>query len=107
MVAPFHRTRYVESQPQQAEETTGLGWLLFLADKFNKESLKIQIWETTGVHVVLHYWAIDNRVIKQDANNKTRVKALHIKVDKSDPVMSSEPAGMTVFLGGNSLPAGH
>jgi len=36
------------------EETTGLGWLLFSANKFNKEALKeSQIWETTRVQVAL------------------------------------------------------
>jgi len=73
-----------KAQLQQAEETTGLGWLLFLADEFDKEALKVQIWETTGVHMVLHYRAIDDGIIKWDANNKARVKALHIKVDKSN-----------------------
>jgi len=38
--------------------------------------------------VALRYRAIDDGVIKWDANNKTRVKALHIEVDKADPAMS-------------------
>jgi len=39
-----------KAQLQQAEETAGLGWLLFLADKSDKEALKSQIWVTMGVH---------------------------------------------------------
>jgi len=30
-----------KAQLQQVEETTGLGWLLFLADEFDKEALKV------------------------------------------------------------------
>jgi len=37
-----------QAQLQQAKETTGLGWLLFSTNKFDKEVLKSQIWETTG-----------------------------------------------------------
>ncbi len=44
-----------KAQLQQAKETTGLGWLLFSADKFDKDALKAQIGETTGVHVTLQY----------------------------------------------------
>jgi len=73
---------------QQAKDTTGLGWLLFSADEFDKEALKAQIWETTGVHIALRYWAIDNGVIKRDANNLKQVKAIHIEVEKSDPATS-------------------
>ncbi len=77
-----------KAQLQQAEETAGLGWLLFLADEFDKDALKSQIWETTGVHVVLTYRAIDDGITKQDAANTKRVKALHIKVNKADPASS-------------------
>jgi len=77
-----------KTQLQQAKEMTGLGLLLFLDDEFNKEVLKAQIWETTGVHVALRYQAIDNGVTKRDASNQKRVKAIHIKVDKSDPATS-------------------
>jgi len=38
--------------------------------------------------VALCYRAINDGVIKWDTNNKTRVKALHIEVDKSNPAMS-------------------
>jgi len=58
-----------KAQLQQKEETAGLRCLLFLADKFDKEALKSQIWETTGVHVALRYRAIDDGVTKQDAAN--------------------------------------
>jgi len=83
-----------KAQLQQAEETSGLGWLLFLADEFDKDALKAQIWEITGVHMALHYWAIDDCVIKRDANNKTRVKALHIEVDKANPATSFNCLGL-------------
>jgi len=73
-----------KAQLQQAEETASLGWLLFSADKFDKEALKSQIWETTGVHVALRYRAINDGVMKREAANK-RVKALHIEVNKADP----------------------
>jgi len=71
-----------KAQLQQTEETTRLGWLLFSADEFNKDMLKSQIWETTGVQVALQYWAIDNGTTKQDAANQKRVKVLHIEIDK-------------------------
>jgi len=77
-----------KAQLQQAEETTGLEWLIFLADEFDKEVLKVQIWETTRVQVALRYRAIDDGAIKWDANNKTRVKAQHIEVDKANPASS-------------------
>jgi len=38
--------------------------------------------------MVLRYWAIDNRVMKQDAANKKRLTVLHIEVDKADPASS-------------------
>jgi len=106
-----------KAQLQQAEETSGLGWLLFLADEFDKEALKSQIWETMGVHVVLRYWAIDDGVMKCDATNKKRVKALHIEVDKADPASSrnrnkclyfiQKQNQMLILLGGHSLPLRH
>jgi len=43
-----------KDQFQQAEEKMmGFSWLLFLANKFNKEGLKSQIWEITDITVVL------------------------------------------------------
>jgi len=77
-----------KAQLQQAKETTGLGWLFFSTNEFDKEVLKSQIWETTGMQVALQYLAINNGTMKQDTANQTRVKALHIEVDKADPASS-------------------
>jgi len=47
-----------KAQLQQVEETTGLGWLLFSADEFNKEALQDpnmgNNWSTSGTVVQSH-----------------------------------------------------
>jgi len=88
---------------QQTEEITRLPWMAISADEFNKEALKAQIWETTRFQVVLRYRAIDDGIIKWDTNNKTRMKALHIEVDKA----TSHLIGMTLLLSSNGLPFGN
>jgi len=88
MVVTIYRTRHVESTASTGRRNLRTWMATFLADKFDKEALKSQIWETTGVHVALRYQAIDDGIIKWDAANKKRVKVLHIEVDKADSVSS-------------------
>jgi len=38
---------------QQAKDTTCLGWLLYLVDKYDWEKLHKEIWAFTGIHVAL------------------------------------------------------
>jgi len=40
---------------QKAEETVCLGWLLYSADKYNREALCREIWQFTGVSVALRF----------------------------------------------------
>jgi len=40
---------------QTAEESMYASWLLFSADKYNREALSQEIWNVAGVHVTLHY----------------------------------------------------
>ena len=41
------------AQLQDAEETTCLGWLLFSTDELDKEALRKEIWQMTGVQVAI------------------------------------------------------
>jgi len=91
---------------QQAKETTGLGWLLFSADEFDKEALKVRIWEITGVHIALCYQAIDDGIIKRDANNQKRVKAIHIEVGKFSLTMSQNRLKRLYSLAATTFPLG-
>jgi len=59
-----------KAQLQQAEETSGLGWLLFLADKFNWEAIKVYIWNMTGIqnlYLILSYQQCHKRTRQQFA----------------------------------------
>jgi len=40
------------SHLQDAEDTTCLGWLLFSTNEIDKEALRKEIWQMTGVQVV-------------------------------------------------------
>jgi len=90
------------SQLQVAEETTCLGWLLFLTDELDKAALCKEIWQMTGVQVALHFWAIDDGTLKRskqvmskdDKEKKTKlvveppVKMLHLEINQSEPYAS-------------------
>jgi len=69
---------------QDAEETVCLGWLLYLADEFDRAALCREIWQFLGVSVALRFRDIDNGVAKYTAN-RTIVKALHLDINKVDP----------------------
>jgi len=53
------------AQLQDAEETTCLGWLLFSTNKTDKEALRKEIWQMTGVQVAIRFRAIDDGVPKK------------------------------------------
>jgi len=74
-----------KTQLQQAEETSGIGWLLFSADEFDWEVIKANMWEVTWVKVSIQYQVIDNGITKWDNKSQPRVKVLHIEVNKDDP----------------------
>jgi len=89
------------SQLQDAEETVCLGWLLYSTDELDKEALRKEIWQMTGVQVALRYRAIDDGVPKRkaaDANKEGKeksvkptaapVKALHLEINVSEPYAS-------------------
>jgi len=64
MVVKIYGTGHVESAAPAGRRNSRSQMVTFLADKFDKEALKSQIWETTVVHVALRYRAIDDRVTK-------------------------------------------
>jgi len=52
------------AQLQDAKETVCLGWLLFLTNELDKVALWTEIWQITGVQVVLRFWATDDGIPK-------------------------------------------
>jgi len=70
MVVAIYRTGHVEGPAPPGRQNFRTQMATFLADEFDKEALKSQIWETTGVYVALRYWAINNGVTKHNAANK-------------------------------------
>jgi len=84
-----------------AEDTTCLGWLLS-TDEIDKEALRKEIWQMTGVQVALCYWAINDGIPKGQATNTTKdkkekaaktvapalVKALHLEINVLEPYAS-------------------
>jgi len=76
---------------QSVEEMTNAGWLLFSTDEYDHKALVLAIWEFIGVQVALCYQDIDDRKPKEDPQTKkkrTLVKALHIKIDKHNQIIS-------------------
>ncbi len=70
---------------QTAEDTTCLGWLLYSADKYDREELRKEIWSFVGVNVALRFREIDDGVPRKEGITRTpRPKALHIEIDKGD-----------------------
>jgi len=45
---------------QHTKDTICLGWLLYLADEYDKEALCQEIWQFTGVLVAIQFSTIDN-----------------------------------------------
>jgi len=45
---------------QSAEETTCAGWLLFSMGDYDREALCKEIWDFTGVQVVVRFRAIED-----------------------------------------------
>jgi len=105
MVVKIYRTGHVESTAPAGRRNHRTQMVTFLADKFDKEALKSQIWETTGV-IALRYRAIDNRVTKRDTANTKRVKELHIEVDKADPASSRNRIECLYSLAATVFPLG-
>jgi len=69
---------------QTAEDTTCLGWLLYSADKYNREELRKAIWSFIGVNVALRFREIDDGIPRKEGINRPpRPKALHIEIDKN------------------------
>jgi len=64
---------------QTAEESMCAGWLLFLADKYDRSR---EIWNLAGVHVALRYRAINDGAKKEGKTKSAPVKALHIEIDR-------------------------
>jgi len=76
---------------QAAEDTICVGWLLFSAGNYDREALTQEIYNFTGVQVVVRYRAIDDGK-KVDKSKKldpkappppSPVKVLHVDVDKA------------------------
>ncbi len=64
MVADILRTRNVKSTAPAGRGNSRPLMVIFLANEFDKEAQKSQIWETMGVQVALRYRAIDDGVTK-------------------------------------------
>jgi len=64
MMVQIYGTGHVESTALAGRRNSRSQMVTFLADKFDKEALKSQIWETTVVHVALRYRAINDGVMK-------------------------------------------
>jgi len=75
---------------QSAEEMTCAGWLLFSVGDYDREALSKEIWDFTGVQVVVRFWAIEDGKkcdlkVKPDPNAPKPplpIKALLIEIDK-------------------------
>jgi len=65
---------------QDVEDMLCMGWLLFSADKYDREALSHEIWNLTSVQVALCFGAIDDGNCKDGKTKSTPVKALHIKI---------------------------
>jgi len=66
-----------------AEQTTCLGWLLYLAPEYNLSLLCQQIKKDSGIDVVLHYCRILGDGSDQVDCPTPHPKAIHLEVDSS------------------------
>jgi len=70
-----------------AKKTSCIGWLLYLAPKYNLSSLHQHIKQDTGIEVALRYCSISKDSSGQADSTITKTKAILVEVD-SDMVPS-------------------
>jgi len=70
--------------PLQFAEKVCIGWLLYLAEEYDREALCRDIWDLTGIQITLHFRVIDDGKKKDstDRNKQVPIKALHIEINQ-------------------------
>jgi len=68
-----------------AEQTLGIGWLLFLVPEYDLDDIHQTINQAMGVEVALHFWIISDGLPRHTFCTCPRIKAIHMEVEKGMP----------------------
>jgi len=70
-------------QLPEAEETSCLGWLLFLAPEFDLKALRRKIQKATGVEVGMRFHLIHKGKSGHTHKTAPSIKSIHVEVDQT------------------------
>jgi len=91
---------------QFTEDTTCLGWSLYLAKEYDQEALWKEIWAFMGVHIALWFWEVDNGILRKGENKPTWPKALHIEIHMAEQSVSQKHIEKLYYSQATTFPLG-